>query len=85
MKAQLEEADRLGTKYSFILGQKELIDGTIIIRDMESGTQEVIDYKKIYPEINKRINSENENKNGLKNNDSSESESTSRKEGVLSG
>ena len=40
---------------SLILGQKELIDGTIIIRDMESGTQEVIDYKKIYSELNKRL------------------------------
>ncbi|OGF27854.1 histidine--tRNA ligase [Candidatus Falkowbacteria bacterium RIFOXYB2_FULL_34_18] len=55
LKAQLEEADRLGTKYTLILGQKELLDGTIIIRDMESGIQEVIDYKKIYTELNKRI------------------------------
>ena len=52
LKVQLEEANRLGAKYSLILGQKELIDGTIIIRDMESGTQEVIDQKKIYVEIN---------------------------------
>ncbi len=56
LKAQLEEADRLGAKYSLILGQKELLDGTILIRDMESGTQEVIDYKKIYSEIDKRLN-----------------------------
>ena len=55
LKAQLEIADRIGAKYSLILGQKELLDGTIIIRDMESGTQEVIDQKKIYVEINKRL------------------------------
>ncbi len=55
LKAQLEEANRIGARYSLILGQKELIDGTIIIRDMESGTQEVIDYKKIYSELNKRL------------------------------
>ena len=55
LKAQLEEADRTGARYSLILGQKELIDGTIIIRDMDSGTQEVIDYKKIYSELNKRL------------------------------
>lgn len=55
LKAQLEEADRLGAKYTLILGQKELLDGTIILRDMESGTQEVIDYKKINFELNKRI------------------------------
>lgn len=57
LKVQLEEANRIGAKYSLILGQKELLDGTIIIRDMESGTQEVIDYKKINSELNKRLES----------------------------
>lgn len=56
LKAQLEVANRLGAKYSLILGQKEIQDGTILIRDMESGIQEVIDYKKIIPEIEKRLN-----------------------------
>ena len=55
LKAQLEIANKMNAKYSLILGQKELLDGTIIIRDMESGTQEVIDYKKIYSDINKRL------------------------------
>lgn len=55
LKVQLEEADRIGAKYTLILGQKELLDGTIILRDMESGTQEVVDYKKIIFELNKRI------------------------------
>jgi len=55
LKAQLEEANRIGAKQTLILGQKELIDGTIIIRDMDSGTQEVIDFKKIYSELNKRF------------------------------
>lgn len=55
LKAQLEEADRLGVKFSLILGQKEIIDGTILIRDMESGIQEVADYKKIRQEIEKRL------------------------------
>jgi len=60
LKVQLEEANRLGAKYSLILGQKELIDGTIIIRDMESGTQEMIDYKKIGAELNRRLESKDE-------------------------
>ena len=55
LKAQLEEANRIGAKHSLILGQKELIDGTIIIRDMESGTQEVIDTKKVNSELAKRL------------------------------
>jgi histidyl-tRNA synthetase len=60
LKPQLEEANRMGAKYCLILGQKELLDGTIIIRDMESGTQEVIDYKKIYSELNKRLEEKSE-------------------------
>lgn len=60
LKAQLEEADRIGVEYTLILGQKELLDGTIIIRDMESGTQEVVDYKKLFFEINKRLEEKKE-------------------------
>lgn len=55
LKAQLEAAGRLAVKYSLILGQQEIMDGTILIRDMESGIQEVIDYKKLVPEIKKRL------------------------------
>jgi len=55
LKAQLEAANRIGVKFSLILGQKEIMDGTILIRDMESGIQEVIDYKKLMPEIEKRL------------------------------
>lgn len=55
LKAQLEEANRAGAKYSLILGQKEVMDGTILLRDMESGIQEIIDYKKIKTEVEKRL------------------------------
>jgi len=55
LKAQLEAADKAGVKFTLILGQKEMMDGTILIRDMESGIQEIIDYKKIAPELEKRL------------------------------
>jgi len=55
LKAQLEEANRIGARLCLVLGQKELLDGTIILKDMISGTQEVIDYKKIYAEIARRL------------------------------
>jgi histidyl-tRNA synthetase len=38
-----------------ILGQKEVLDGTILIRNMESGIQEIVDYKKISSEVEKRL------------------------------
>ncbi len=55
IKAQLEIANRMNIKIALILGQKEIIDGTILFRDMESGTQEVINYEKTIPELKKRL------------------------------
>jgi len=55
LKAQLEEANRIGAKISLIMGQKEIMDGTILVRDMESGIQEVTDFKKIHNELEKRL------------------------------
>lgn len=55
IKGQLEVANRLGCKYSLILGQKEIMDETILIRDMENGNQEVVDFAKVIPEIKKRL------------------------------
>lgn len=56
LKSQLETANQAGVKYTLILGQKEIMDGTILIRDMESGIQEIVDYKKVSAEIEKRLN-----------------------------
>lgn len=55
LKIQLEEANRLGVKYSLILGQKELSDGMILIRDMESGVQETVSLQKARQEMEKRL------------------------------
>ncbi|MFA6306630.1 MAG: histidine--tRNA ligase [Patescibacteria group bacterium] len=57
LKSQLEMANQAGVKYTLILGQKEIMDGTILIRDMESGIQEIVDYKKVVVEIEKRLGS----------------------------
>lgn len=57
LKSQLEMANQAGVKYTLILGQKEIMDGTILIRDMESGIQEIVDYKKVVAEIEKRLSS----------------------------
>ena len=53
LKAQLELAHKAGVTHTLILGQKEVQDGTVIIRDMESGNQEVADQKKISIELQK--------------------------------
>lgn len=53
LKAQLELADKMGATHCIILGQKEVQDGTVIIRDMDSGIQEIIDQKKIKNHLEK--------------------------------
>jgi histidyl-tRNA synthetase len=47
LKIQLEEAVAVQAKTSLILGKKEIMDGTILMRDMDSGAQETVVYKKI--------------------------------------
>lgn len=55
IKAQLEAATKVHAQFALILGQKEIMDGTILLRDMENGIQEVIDFQKIIPEVKKRL------------------------------
>jgi histidyl-tRNA synthetase len=55
LKKQLELANKMKVKFTLILGQKEVSDGTIMLRDMAGGVQEVIDFSKIEKEINKRL------------------------------
>jgi len=42
IKSQLRIADKLETPYVLILGQKEVVDDTVIIRSMKRGTQETV-------------------------------------------
>jgi histidyl-tRNA synthetase len=58
LKDQLELASKKGVRYVVILGQKEIADGTVLIRDMESCVQEVVDFRKIKSELRKRLDSE---------------------------
>lgn len=55
LKAQLETANSLKVPYVIILGQKEVQDGTVIIRDMESGVQEIVGHKKLEATIKKKL------------------------------
>ncbi len=58
LKAQLEIADKMKASVAIILGQKEVLDGTIIIRDMEAGAQEIVDVEKVVSIVAKRIQDE---------------------------
>lgn len=58
LKGQLEIANKMGVPLTLILGQQELIDGTIIIRNMEGGEQEVVDRKKLVVILHKKLEQE---------------------------
>ena len=57
LKAQLARADKIEVKYTLILGQREALEGTIIIRDMKTGRQETIKTEKVVREIKKKLKS----------------------------
>ena len=55
LKAQLEFANRKGCRLVLILGQKEVLDNTILIRDMEAGIQETLDMNKLEHTLQKKL------------------------------
>ena len=55
IKSQLRIAHRLGVKYALIFGQKEALEGTIIIREMDTGIQETVLLEKIVDAMKKRL------------------------------
>ena len=55
LKSQLRVADRLGVKIALILGQKELLEGKILVRDMSTGTQETVKLSNIKEVLKERL------------------------------
>ena len=54
---QLKMANKLGVPITLLIGQKEAFDNTVIIKDMQSGNQEIYPREKVVREIKKRLNS----------------------------
>ena len=55
LKSQLKAADKSRARLSLILGQKEVFEEVIIIRDMKSGAQETAPLKKMVEEVKKMM------------------------------
>ncbi len=55
LKSQMRIADKLGVEITLIIGQKEALDGTIIVRDMMSGTQEIVTWEKLVSLVKKML------------------------------
>lgn len=54
LKAQLKAADREGAALVLILGQKEIYEEGVILRDLRTGLQETVPSNRIVSEIKKR-------------------------------
>ena len=48
-------AGKLGARFAIIIGQKEAMDKTAIIRDMKEGIQEVVDQELLIPKMKEKI------------------------------
>jgi histidyl-tRNA synthetase len=55
LAAQLKVADKEGIGLALILGQKEIYEKSIIIRDLKTGLQEAVPQEKFIDEIKKRL------------------------------
>jgi histidyl-tRNA synthetase len=53
LKSQLRVADRIGVEITLIVGQKEALDETVIVKDMVSGTQETVTKEKLIYAVKK--------------------------------
>src|SRR3989344_3559020 len=55
IKSQLKVAEKSGAVIALILGQKEALDNTIIVREIQSGIQETIPQEKLVEFLKKRL------------------------------
>ncbi|NLC30664.1 MAG: hypothetical protein GX765_01265, partial [Candidatus Moranbacteria bacterium] len=53
LKSQLRTANKLGVEMTIIIGQKEALDETVIIKNMVTGTQETIPQEKVLNAVKK--------------------------------
>jgi histidyl-tRNA synthetase len=55
LRTQLARADKLEVAYTLILGQREMLDETIVIRKMDTGEQAIVKMDKVVEELRKRL------------------------------
>ncbi|HHH12266.1 MAG TPA: histidine--tRNA ligase [Candidatus Moranbacteria bacterium] len=57
LRAQLRRAEKAQVDVTLIIGQKEALDDTVIVKDMNSGTQETVMREKMIPAVKKILKS----------------------------
>ena len=55
LTAQLKVAHKEGLDLALIIGQKEIFEKSVIIRDLKAGAQETVSLEKIIAQVKKRL------------------------------
>lgn len=55
LRTQLARADKLGVEYTLILGQREVLDETIVVRKMDTGEQQIMKLDKVVEEMKQKL------------------------------
>jgi histidyl-tRNA synthetase len=55
LSTQLRDAENRGVKYALIMGQKEFVDNTVILRDMSIRNQESVDQASLVKRLKKEV------------------------------
>ncbi|MBM2821253.1 MAG: histidyl-tRNA synthetase, histidyl-tRNA synthetase [Candidatus Berkelbacteria bacterium] len=56
LKGQLRSASKLGAQICLIIGQREVLDKSVIFKDMDNGSQETINQSRLIDALKKRFN-----------------------------
>ena len=59
LKSQMRLADKFASRYTLLMGQMEVKDGTIILRDMTAGKQESMPFNNAIPKIIELLGKDN--------------------------
>jgi histidyl-tRNA synthetase len=51
LKSRMKRADRLGASYAVILGDDELKDGVVVLKDMKTAAQEKVRWETVAGKI----------------------------------
>lgn len=60
LKSQMRVSNRLGAEVTIIVGQKEALDDTAIVKDMVSGTQETVTHERLVDAVKKILKTNQE-------------------------
>lgn len=59
LKSQMRHADKFGAKFALLMGQMEVKEGTIILRDMAAGKQQHVSFDAAVPTVIKLLGEKN--------------------------